>query len=154
MLMIEEINTAVPILGYLSPVQIQELTDLTYQAYLATDEWRQIREVMLQLYSRCQLCGCDEGLEVHHNNYGVRGRETLGDLLVACNRCHKAITVALDPGEQEWLDAPGAWTRDVSERLEATTFLIDNEPIMVWQGILELYRNWLEKGISFTGEPE
>ncbi len=67
-----------------------------YAAYLASEQWRAIRNrVLCRDDFKCQRCG-DGGrtekmtayLEVHHITYERRGAELLEDLVTLCRRCH------------------------------------------------------------------
>jgi hypothetical protein len=63
-----------------------------YHSYLNSEEWHDKRNKMLE-YSdyKCSMCSASENLQVHHLNYNTVGNESLGDLLVVCNSCHKKI---------------------------------------------------------------
>lgn len=66
------------------------VAERTYQDYLRTDHWRSIRARKLQQSDyKCQLCGCKESLEVHHNTYCRVGSEDMSDLIVLCRECHE-----------------------------------------------------------------
>jgi 5-methylcytosine-specific restriction endonuclease McrA len=68
---------------------------LTYEEYLQTDHWRQVRAAALWLADyRCSLCGSNENLEVHHNNYDCLYHERPVDLFVLCDRCHRLFSEA------------------------------------------------------------
>lgn len=65
----------------------------SYEAYLASDLWKSIRErVMKKDGFKCRICG-DRAVLVHHNLY--RRRELLGQSIKGmrslCSRCHKDI---------------------------------------------------------------
>lgn len=64
---------------------------MNYEEYLATPEWQQIRDFMLEAYPHCQVCSKSEGLQVHHNWYSARGDETPRNLLILCDECHERI---------------------------------------------------------------
>ena len=62
---------------------------MTYQAYLRGPHWQSIKLTKLkQADHRCQLCGSESNLEVHHNTYVRLGAEELSDLVVLCHSCH------------------------------------------------------------------
>lgn len=67
-----------------------ELAKMPYQNYLRTREWRDTRQLAIEAANgACQRCGDTRRLEVHHTDYDHRGFETLDDLEVLCNPCHR-----------------------------------------------------------------
>lgn len=63
-----------------------------YQEYLKSDHWQMKRERKLQQSGRkCQICGQNGRLHVHHNTYERLGQELDSDLLVVCEKHHKMI---------------------------------------------------------------
>ena len=85
----EEDGVEPPIIQ-VSTERYQQLREGSYQTYLQSVEWKQIRGKVLEAAgSRCQLCNKTEHLNVHHRSYeNARGRERLGDLTVLCKKCH------------------------------------------------------------------
>lgn len=67
------------------------LASMSYQDYLQSPEWSVIRRWMRSLQPTCQTCGAEKSLHVHHRNYPERGKECAGDLIVLCERCHRAF---------------------------------------------------------------
>jgi len=70
------------------------LQTMPYKAYLKTEYWQKVREAKFaQVGKACQICGCTEGLEVHHRHYKFRGRELrhLGCLMVLCRKHHQLV---------------------------------------------------------------
>ena len=68
------------------------LQTMPYDKYLKTDHWACTRKEALEYYHHtCQQCGDKTGLHVHHLSYVNRGLETMDDLVVLCNFCHKKI---------------------------------------------------------------
>jgi hypothetical protein len=78
---------------------------LSYEAYIASDRWKSLREKQLEIDGyRCKTCGEDGSeyrLEVHHiyggpPDFGYPmplGEEKPGkDLITLCRYCHEAIT--------------------------------------------------------------
>lgn len=60
-----------------------------YQDYLKTEHWKQRRASKLEAAGhRCQLCGADGPLEVHHLTYANLFHEQDADLIVVCRSCH------------------------------------------------------------------
>ncbi len=61
-----------------------------YHEYLASDEWKALREQKLfEAGGRCQLCNDAGRLNIHHRTYDRIFNELIGDLIVLCERCHK-----------------------------------------------------------------
>jgi len=76
--------------GRIPADRIAEIGKLEYREYLKTPEWRAIRKYMREVSCQCAMCGCDnEKLQIHHNNYPIRGTETPNDLVALCPQCHK-----------------------------------------------------------------
>ena len=65
-----------------------ELLALPYSQYLKTPHWLALRRMMLGVYPHCALCRSTKNLNVHHNSYKNRGKETHVDLVVLCQPCH------------------------------------------------------------------
>jgi len=60
-----------------------------YQEYLKSDRWCAMRLWALsRAGNRCEVCGNEGGLEVHHRSYENLGCEFPGELLVLCGDCH------------------------------------------------------------------
>jgi 5-methylcytosine-specific restriction endonuclease McrA len=72
-----------------------------YRSYLDSEKWQEFRQLALLYYGqRCNRChrwrnqlGPDEWLEVDHLHYRTLYNETLGDVQILCNTCHKRKTV-------------------------------------------------------------
>ena len=64
-------------------------SSLGYSRYIQSPEWAAVRKAKFQQAgTRCQECGGDERLEVHHLTYDRLGHERLEDLQVLCHWCH------------------------------------------------------------------
>lgn len=68
----------------------QALGFRSYQAYLASQHWRDFKA-----YYRssdrpqdCVLCGTPDDIHLHHTTYARLGRERLTDVIPLCSRCH------------------------------------------------------------------
>jgi hypothetical protein len=59
-----------------------------YNAYIASDWWKQRRLKHLEQMPLCQICGTDRYLQVHHGSYMRKGREKKKQLFTLCKRCH------------------------------------------------------------------
>jgi len=64
-----------------------------HQQFMASDEWKHIRGLKLDLAShRCEKCGVGDPLDVHHLTYDrFGGDELLTDLQVLCRDCHETV---------------------------------------------------------------
>ena len=62
-----------------------------YNQFMASEDWRDIRTVMLDIYNhKCAECGATEDLHVHHLTYErFGGDERTTDLEVLCKTCHE-----------------------------------------------------------------
>lgn len=61
-----------------------------YYKYLKSSQWREKREVALEMYGRvCGLCGCKHNLQVHHRTYKNIYKELMEDLMILCESCHR-----------------------------------------------------------------
>lgn len=70
-----------------------------YSDYLQTAHWSVVREEALERAGhRCQLCGSQRRLEVHHRTYERLFDELPEDLIVLCRHCHAKFHDKL-PGE-------------------------------------------------------
>jgi len=73
------------------------LEHMTYQEYLETGHWRQVRFAALwHAGFRCQLCGSTDNLEVHHSPQGYDHlfEERPEDVVVLCRKCHETHSLA------------------------------------------------------------
>lgn len=94
-----------------------KFTKETYQQYLETDLWRNIRKRVFDLRGKyCEGCGTDANIQVHHSVYSQRvfSGQTLNGLRVVCRGCHEKIHKVKD--EQR-----------ISLR-QATKYILDNQP--------------------------
>lgn len=76
-------------LGISLEVNVSKLKTMAYKDYLKTDHWKEVsRKAKMRADYKCQLCGYDKSLQVHHNDYSRRGKELPSDLIVLCKTCH------------------------------------------------------------------
>lgn len=64
----------------------------SYKAYLLTDYWSKVRQQKLKAAGfKCESCGCEDRLQVHHTQYPSRftEAENLHMLRVLCAECHR-----------------------------------------------------------------
>ena len=63
-----------------------------YHEYLQTKDWFNKRNQALAFSDyKCNRCKSMENIQVHHLNYNTIGNESLSDLEVLCNSCHKEV---------------------------------------------------------------
>lgn len=71
------------------------IKSMNYKDFLNTPYWKAIANVKKhQVGYKCQMCGSNHKLVVHHRNYDNHGKEHTfdvmkSDLIVLCNKCHK-----------------------------------------------------------------
>jgi 5-methylcytosine-specific restriction endonuclease McrA len=64
---------------------------MPYEEYLDTEHWKHFRtEALRAAQYKCAVCAATgTELNVHHNNYSNRGRETFNDVVALCKVCHE-----------------------------------------------------------------
>lgn len=63
-----------------------------YSKYLESDNWKKIREQVLQRDNhKCTVCGTTDNLVIHHISYDNIGNEKIEDLITVCEKCHNEI---------------------------------------------------------------
>lgn len=74
-------------------VSEEESWNDAYSAYLESKYWKAFRlKAIHKAEGRCERCGgIPDALHVHHKHYHSLGRESLGDVMVVCEVCHKII---------------------------------------------------------------
>lgn len=62
-----------------------------YKVYLKSKEWKVKRQAAILYYhGRCRKCRSTKNIEVHHKTYRNIFHESLEDLQLLCNKCHRA----------------------------------------------------------------
>jgi len=77
-------------------------TKASYQEYLNTPLWREIRQRVIDKKGTCcEGCGGDYIIQVHHTFYTkiIISGKSLRGLRVVCKTCHKKIHKLVDDGE-------------------------------------------------------
>lgn len=80
----------------------RHLEQMTYYEYIDSQEWKSIRAAHIFQYPKCERCGSENNLQVHHlyykNNLGflVFGRETSDGLATLCSDCHQELHEELE----------------------------------------------------------
>jgi len=71
---------------------IRDLVIPDYQAYLDSEDWKQLKKELKKLkkYQKCRACGKPNYLQLHHKTYRWVGttKEQLG-IVTLCGKCHK-----------------------------------------------------------------
>lgn len=63
-----------------------------YHTYIKSPRWKALCQRAFGRYGKfCAACGSRDKLHVHHMTYERFGRESLADLKVLCDPCHKAV---------------------------------------------------------------
>lgn len=63
-----------------------------YREYLQSEAWKAKRKAaLIRDGLRCQLCGHEKNLHVHHITYDRIYDEDLDDLITLCNECHSRL---------------------------------------------------------------
>ena len=71
----------------------------TYDEYLYKPHWREMRKQVLKRAAyRCEKCGKQARLHVHHKTYSRLGQELERDLLALCTECHNGAHGILEGG--------------------------------------------------------
>jgi len=69
----------------------QALGFKSYNEYLLSDIWISKRDLLIKIRKKCEKCGSEKNLCVHHLTYENVGDEKMEDLMVLCLKCHKEI---------------------------------------------------------------
>lgn len=65
---------------------------MNYVEYMQSELWRRFREWAIEFYGRrCDFCGSEDDLNVHHWTYKRLGKERIEDVGVYCRTCHEQI---------------------------------------------------------------
>lgn len=63
---------------------------MNYQQYLQSDHWKKTAAAArVRANNRCQVCGSEKNIDVHHNSYQRLGQEEPFDLVCLCHLCHE-----------------------------------------------------------------
>ena len=63
-----------------------------YLAYLASPEWAAFRQTYYRTHARaCAACEAPTFVDLHHVTYERLGRESVGDVVPLCRRCHDDV---------------------------------------------------------------
>lgn len=100
-----------------------------YSAYLSTKHWRYTRQKKIDSTNgKCEDCGADHELDVHHLNYALLGRESIINLVTLCRSCHskKHNLISLHPVEQLGLQRDNLLKQARFTNTKPTGLLKDN----------------------------
>ena len=133
---------------------------MEYSEYLKSNKWKRLRaRAIKRAKNKCQLCFDDKNLQVHHRTYQRLFNESLVDLTVLCERCHKHfhnilpkykkpylvdIKIKPDPREKEF--------EELDRQLH--TAKDDNEVKKILGQIRDLSRQKLKNKISINKTKE
>lgn len=87
-------NDVIYMLNILDEGEIKDYINnqMTYKMYLSTPYWQLVSNLARRKAKyKCQLCGSNESLNVHHKTYKHKGFEIMNmdDLIVLCQNCHQ-----------------------------------------------------------------
>ena len=98
-----------------------------YEKYIISPEWRKKRERALELLGRkCNKCGCENNLQVHHLNYDNLYYESTCDVEILCTSCHKPADFyrKLEKSYDTWLrNKYGDYANDYDDDFTYEIFL-------------------------------
>ena len=86
----EEVKNSINYIG--RDIVKEYANSLDYRDYLKTPYWKLVSALVKRKANyKCQLCGSEYDLNVHHRSYKHRGEEIfyLEDLIVLCYDCHQ-----------------------------------------------------------------
>lgn len=71
--------------------------DWDYELYLKSKEWEQRRQEYFSKNGyKCNVCGSQHIIQLHHLNYNRLGYEKDSDLICLCSECHKLLHIYKD----------------------------------------------------------
>ncbi len=87
-----------------------------YAAFIASPQWAQIRQAVIDRDGgKCQICGCQNGLQAHHMRYqddkGNRDWKNTKNIVCLCVRCHHIIHDAVDRAKTMTVSVPAFQAR-------------------------------------------
>jgi phage terminase large subunit GpA-like protein len=63
---------------------------INYYSYIKSPEWYKRRYgALMRAGRKCQVCGSQQSLQIHHNSYQHLGNEPASDLICLCEQCHR-----------------------------------------------------------------
>ncbi len=75
---------------------------IVYSAYIQSRAWKIMRQRRLSLDGgKCQVCGSNFELDVHHKTYKRLGHENMDDLVTLCRPHHRKIHEDSQPDTDE-----------------------------------------------------
>jgi hypothetical protein len=81
-----------------------DLAKRAHQRNWKTEHYRALRAAALSAVGhRCERCGAEGQLELHHKHYMTLGVESLGDVEILCRTCHQGET------ERRWAERRARW---------------------------------------------
>jgi hypothetical protein len=74
----------------------------SYREYLESPHWADVKAKFYagRTHRHCDACHGDGRVAIHHKTYKRLGRESTGDLMLLCDRCHKQVHAY--PGQSLW----------------------------------------------------
>jgi len=98
-----------------------------YKKYIDSSDWRKKRERAFELLGRkCNKCGSENNLQVHHLNYDNLYHESTCDVEILCTSCHKPADFErmLEKSYDTWLRSKhGDYANDYDNEFTHAKFL-------------------------------
>ncbi len=77
--------------AYIRSASITQPASDTYIAYLASAQWRNFRQTIIDKRGNaCKQCGRTGRIQLHHLTYARLGHELDSDVKLLCSDCHRA----------------------------------------------------------------
>ena len=72
--------------------EIMPMKDWYHEVYLKSDYWKSLRlKTIAARDFKCEICGSESSLEIHHISYDHLGNELDSDLMCLCRNCHQIV---------------------------------------------------------------
>ena len=99
---------------------------MEYSKYLKSSKWERLRDrAIKRAKNKCQLCSGDKNLQVHHRTYQRLFNESLVDLTVLCERCHKHFHNILPKYKEPILvNIPDRPQTEIEKKLESNNKIL------------------------------
>lgn len=60
--------------------------------YYLSEIWLKQKQLLIEWRgNKCEHCGSEKNLQIHHRNYETFGEELPFDLLILCKECHEKL---------------------------------------------------------------
>ena len=83
------------------------------EEYLRSEEWKNLRSLVLNMRCNCQCCNSIKATDVHHLVYRNLVDVTVNDLIPVCRECHNLIHQAI---KDEFISQNPAYFKQIKKR--------------------------------------